>query len=1497
MTVTIVDVLRRRAQSQPDKRAYTFLDDGEVEGASWTYAQLERRSRAIAARLQEADAEGRRVLLTLDSGLEFIAAYLGCLYAGAVAVPAYRPSPALRQEGLPRLRGIARDAAIELILSDDELPESVRSVMGSSVRFVESHAVPIELADAWTEPPLDAETLGFLQYTSGSTAEPRGVMVRHGNLMHNLAHGAEAEGNSPASVSVSWLPMHHDMGLIDGILQPLYSGFPAYFFPPAAFLTKPLRWLSAISRYRATNSGAPNFAYELCVRKTSPAERASLDLSSWRVAYNGAEPVRAETLCSFLDAFRPCGFDWGAFYPVYGLAESTVLVTSRRHDDPPALVMLDQELLEKGQAIPSNDTAKGVLRVGSGQPHCDTKLVITDPQRRTRCGPGEVGEIWLSSPSVCAGYWNDPEESERTFRAFLEDTKEGPFLRTGDLGFVLDGELFVVGRLKDVLIVRGVNYSPSDIEWTAEEAHPGVRGGGVAVIGMSGDDGEHVTLLAEVKVDRAMMSAGEEQRARYASEIMQSLRAAVLELHGLRLATVALVPPRALLKTSSGKLRRSACREAFDAGKMMVLARSRDGDGAIQSDSIEPNIRSLVAELSSVPVASVDLRSSLTGYVDSLGVVEVQTAVGKWVGRDVSIAELLEPGALQRLERQIGKLSRPATTGNLSNHRPRRSTRPRGSELALMLADSCLPKEIRPGTEAASRGEPRAILLTGATGFFGAYLLKELLESTRAQIVCLVRGEGGRERIHANLESQELWSHSFEKRIVPLEGDLSRSWLGLSEQAFQELAQTTDAIYHNAAAVNFVYPYRDLRDVNVLGTRELLRLACHGKAKRFHFVSTLGVCYATRASELPEVDDVMPFLPDLHLGYAESKCVAEALVREASERGLAASIYRLALLTGSDVSGRANENDFLSRFVRGCIEMEMAPDLDVQLDGCPVDYASRAVVALSREPAERALSVHHLRSPKPRHWRELVLWMNLFGYSMKLAGYREWLSCLQERVSARDHALHHLQPFFARSVIARDGQEVFLPELYEESRKTQILSDKTDRRLAQRGVDFPDSGPCYLDRTYTSFIDRGVLAVPARRRDRGGRFPPVDEWLQSVLRRHFDDASLDLLGLTLEPVGAGQSILTELTSWYSTRETGLYRATTRFRTAEPREQTLCLFLKVKPSDADVLDVVQVVADLCSSRLGELFDRFGEKLSFTLCHRRELALYEQDDARFRDYMPALYGTVRDDGAGLWALALEDLRGLSLLDSADGANGWSRASTEAAIRGLAKIHSVWYGREPELERQEWLGPVVTSASLIEMGDLWQALSEHARPWFRDWAGDAVVTAQEQAVADVDIWSEELTSMPRTLIHNDFNSRNVAFRRGNGAGLQLCAYDWELATLGVPQHDLAEFLCFVLSPRATKDELGHYVALHRRLLEGETEASIDVRDWLHGFRLSLQHLLVSRLPMYTLLYRFQRKRFLERVIPTWLRLFELSQHLGDVSRVYGGQGKDHPSAGRLL
>ncbi|MGH9388899.1 MAG: thioester reductase domain-containing protein, partial [Vicinamibacteria bacterium] len=429
---------------------------------------------------------------------------------------------------------------------------------------------------------------------------------------------------------------------------------------------------------------------------------------------------------------------------------------------------------------------------------------------------------------------------------------------------------------------------------------------------------------------------------------------------------------------------------------------------------------------------------------------------------------------------------------------------------------------------------------------------------------------------------------------------LCSSRLGLAEEEFPELAETVDAIYPNAAAVNFLYPYGDLREVNVHGTRELLRLACRGRAKRFHFVSTLGVCYTASARELGEDRDLLPFLPDLPLGYAETKCVAEALVRAASERGLVASIYRLAPLTGSERTGRANEDDLLSRFVKGCVQMGAAPDLDVQLDDCPVDFASRALVALSEEPANGSLRVYHLKSDKPRHWRELVLWMNLFGYKVELEPYREWLSRLEEAASHPEHALHPLKPFFSRQVTSRNGETVFLPQAYEEGRRTRVRHEKTARRLARLGLTGFRSTPRYLERCFDSFVERAVLPQPSRPRPSGGSRTsaiPADR-LASVLGRHLRDDSVTILDLGLTAAGVEESILTELTSWYTARETGLFRALVRFRTAEGRTRAMRLFLKVKPSDSEVMEIGRVVAELCSHRLGVLFDRFKQKLGFS-----------------------------------------------------------------------------------------------------------------------------------------------------------------------------------------------------------------------------------------------------------------------------------------------------------
>jgi len=568
---SLVELLRYRARVQKTDRAYTFLVDGEIEGESLSYEELDRRSRAVAARLQAEGAAGDRALLLYPPGLDFITAFFGCLYAGVVAVPASPPHPARPGRSLPRLEAIVHDAAARFVLTTTpiavlapafarEAPALARGRWLTTDRFDEGPA------DAWREPQVAPETLAFLQYTSGSTAAPKGVMVSHGNLLHNLTVIHCCAENDADTVAVSWLPVYHDMGLIEGLLAPVFGGYPTHLMAPTAFLQKPLRWLRAISRYRATNSGGPNFAYDLCVRKTTSAERAGLDLGCWRVAYNGAEPIRPDTLERFYEAFRPSGFRWGAFYPVYGLAEATLAVSSGRRVDEPVLHRVDAAALAEDRVDPAGESsAQSVRLVACGRAAGGTRVTIVDPATRRRCAAGRVGEVWVQGPSVAQGYWGQPDSTAATFHAHVADTGGGPFLRTGDLGFLAGGDLVVTGRLKDVVIVRGRKLYPQDLELTAERSHPAVRPGCVAAFPVSGVEAERVILIAEVE-PRRLNEPSEVQ------DVVAAIREAVSDQHELSLDAVALTAPGSVPKTTSGKLQRHACRAAFQAGTLDVLA-------------------------------------------------------------------------------------------------------------------------------------------------------------------------------------------------------------------------------------------------------------------------------------------------------------------------------------------------------------------------------------------------------------------------------------------------------------------------------------------------------------------------------------------------------------------------------------------------------------------------------------------------------------------------------------------------------------------------------------------------------------------------------------------------------------------------------------------------------------------------------------------------------------------------------------------------------------
>ncbi|MBX2866033.1 MAG: fatty acyl-AMP ligase [Leptolyngbyaceae cyanobacterium MAG.088] len=564
--LTLVDVLCHRAKVQPEKLAYVFLKGGEVEEESLTYAQLHRRVCSVAAFLQSQLVVGERVLLAYQPGLDFVLAFLACLYAGMIPVPAYPPR---RNQKTSRLRSIVLNAQVHIALTSSNLGQSLERFCSndsalSTLVWLPTDNVSDTLAEAWKPVELSSEDIAFLQYTSGSTGNPKGVIVSHGNLLHNSEVIHDSFRHSSNSQGVIWLPPYHDMGLIGGVLQPLYGGFPVALMSPLDFLQKPLRWLHAVSKYGATTSGGPNFAYDLAVKKAKPEKLEGLDLSSWEVAFTGAEPVRAETLDRFTDTFAPYGFRREAFFPCYGMAESTLIISGGPKLVDNKLCHVNARLLEQNQVkagVPGGIDTR--VLVSCGPAVKDQEFVIVHPEQLQPCSPGNIGEIWVKGPSVAQGYWNQPELTEATFGVTLADTLDGPYLRTGDLGFVQDGDLFVTGRIKDLIIIRGQNHYPQDIELTVEKSHEAFRPNCGAAFAVDVKGAERLVVVYEVQ--RSFIREIDDE------SVFKGMRETVAAEHGLDLYAAVLVKTGSIPKTSSGKIRRRACREDFLGGELTVI--------------------------------------------------------------------------------------------------------------------------------------------------------------------------------------------------------------------------------------------------------------------------------------------------------------------------------------------------------------------------------------------------------------------------------------------------------------------------------------------------------------------------------------------------------------------------------------------------------------------------------------------------------------------------------------------------------------------------------------------------------------------------------------------------------------------------------------------------------------------------------------------------------------------------------------------------------------
>ncbi len=637
----LVEVFRRRAIADAGRTAFTFLPHAEDDAPQHhSYAQLDERARAMAAHLQTICQPGDRALLMYDTGLEYIAALAGCLYAGVVAVPVFAPDPTRVARTLPRLEAIVADAEARILLGTSSDLAWAGAMLGQVPglgQLIPSDSIDLSLGERFVPTKLDRSTPAFLQYTSGSTGTPKGVLVTHGNLLANLAQMEQAI-DIPDAIVCTWLPAYHDMGLVGGIFQCWYSGRHNILMSPLSFFQQPLRWLRAIAEYRATTIAAPDFAYDLCVRKIKPEERQGLDLSCLQVALSGAEPVRAATIDSFVAAFAECGVRQEIFRPCYGMAEATLFISAARRGAGPMVRNYDSQQLALGRAVAADQTVESATRlVGCGRTATDARVAIIDPSTGYELPAGQVGEIWVSGANVASQYWRQPDLSLATFHARTA-TGDGPFLRTGDLGFLDDGELFISGRWKDLIIVNGRNYYPQDIEQSIEACHPAIKPRGAAAFSIDGDGRERLIIVQEIARPKKCDLA----------EVTQAIRRAVREGHDLAVDGVVLVRVGTIPKTTSGKLQRRQSRELYLRGELETLERWDAAAAVATRDNyVEPRSE-LEAQLAQVwaEVLGVERVGVFDSFLDlggsSLLATQMISRLAPLCGAEIPLSELFD---------------------------------------------------------------------------------------------------------------------------------------------------------------------------------------------------------------------------------------------------------------------------------------------------------------------------------------------------------------------------------------------------------------------------------------------------------------------------------------------------------------------------------------------------------------------------------------------------------------------------------------------------------------------------------------------------------------------------------------------------------------------------------------------------------------------------------------------------------------------------------------
>jgi amino acid adenylation domain-containing protein/thioester reductase-like protein len=957
---TLVHILEHRANVTPNKVAYIFLEDGEKKENRITYAELDQQARCLAATLQQQhkNIHQQRVLLIYPQGLEFIIAFFGALYAGATAVLVYPPTSLKMAK---RLNGIVKDCSIAMILSTtkvivrmkrmniigDEMKHANDQINIASHDWINTDEIDSELTDNFIEQEVLADDIAFLQYTSGSTGTPKGVMVSHGNLMANQHSIQTIYKHTKESVNVGWLPLIHDMGLIGNVLQPMYVGFPLVFMSPLHFVQKPVRWLRAIDRYRATTAGGPNFAYDLCVRKISREEVADLDLSCWDIAFNGAEPVRKETVIRFSQAFAHCGLRPESQMAVYGLAEATLIVSGTEKD---SVLATDGEsdYMSSGQTI-AGDTVKIV--------NVETHEVVAE---------NEEGEIWVNSPSNAVGYWNRDVETKETFKAQIKgDDKH--YMRSGDTGFLVDGQLHVTGRIKDVIIVQGKNYHAEDVEWTLNDIE-GVRQGCCAAFSLVSEQAEELVIVAGATIK------DEQELAKIVTEI----RAAVYQDYQLQIDRVVLIKAKELPMTTSGKVQRRLSNEMYSANEFTVLyeqslkqhtsgTHDENTDFLAASTSAECELTQVWGEILGLPAEEIGINDNFF----------------ECGGSSLTMLELAN-----RLNVTMELLFRYPTIGSYL-YRTSEYEFP-NVEKDIYLPPAAIDKSLI--------GNTGISLITGGTGFFGLHFLQSVMKRTSDKFVLLVRGKDQaaiQKKLNAAVAQFQMEADIDLSRIILIRGDLSEKHVGIPDEDYSWVCTNVDKIYHIGSHVNNWLPYEGIREINVDGTRSLIQLARTGRKKEFHYTST--------STFAPDKADPAVFLEgdnidrndiNKYFGYDISKYASETMCKMARAEGLVSNIYRLVWVGGHIGTGLTKVNDGFNIMLRMLITLQVFPKGNYLHDIVPVDLMADSMASLQGKCENVDFNITS-QSKESIDLKRLVVMLRDMGYKIDEVSRTEFVERLK----------------------------------------------------------------------------------------------------------------------------------------------------------------------------------------------------------------------------------------------------------------------------------------------------------------------------------------------------------------------------------------------------------------------------------------------------------------------------------------------------------------------